>query len=145
MAPFPRRRRRLLGLHPRPSACETRRRKSAGGCRFAGWSFVVPWVGHWGQLHASDEGERAVKYMLLIYVNSQQWEEKVGPAGQAAEMQEYFAYTADLQRRGVLVAGEPLAPPTSATTVQVQDGGGRLVTDGPFAESKEWLAGYYIV
>jgi hypothetical protein len=47
-------------------------------------------------------------------------------------------------RRGVLIAAEPLAPVSTATTVRVQDGK-TLVTDGPFAETKEHLAGYYIL
>lgn len=47
-------------------------------------------------------------------------------------------------RKGVLIGAEPLAPTTSATTVRMQDGKA-LVTDGPFAETKEHLAGYYII
>jgi hypothetical protein len=41
-----------------------------------------------------------------------------------------------------MVAGEPLQPPDTATTVRMRDGQ-RIVTDGPFAETKEWLAGFY--
>ena len=47
-------------------------------------------------------------------------------------------------RRGVFRAADPLAPSTTATTVRVEDGK-VLVTDGPFAETKEQLAGYYIL
>ena len=47
-------------------------------------------------------------------------------------------------QEGVLIGAEPLAPTTSATTVRMQDGRA-FVTDGPFAETKEHLAGYYII
>ena len=50
----------------------------------------------------------------------------------------------DAERKGVLVGAEPLAPTATATTVRKQDGR-VLVTDGPFAETKEQLAGYYII
>ena len=58
-------------------------------------------------------------------------------AGHAQVMQ-------DAARKGILVGAEPLAPTATATTVRVQNGK-PLVTDGPFAETKEQLAGYYIM
>ena len=55
-----------------------------------------------------------------------------------------MAYHGELEAQGVLVASDPLAPPRSATTLRERRG--RLVmTDGPFAETREWLGGYFIV
>jgi hypothetical protein len=55
----------------------------------------------------------------------------------------YDAFTKEGRAKGVVQGGEPLQPPSDATTVRVRDGK-RLVTDGPFAETKEWLSGFYI-
>jgi hypothetical protein len=81
------------------------------------------------------------QYMLLIY----------GPTGQApspeemaAEMPRWNAYTEDLQSAGVMRAGDALHGPEAATTVRVRDGETQ-VTDGPFAETKETLGGYYLI
>jgi hypothetical protein len=56
----------------------------------------------------------------------------------------YAAYGERLHAAGVLLASAPLAETSSATTVRLRDGK-RLITDGPFAETKEYLGGYYIV
>ena len=83
-----------------------------------------------------------MQYMLLIYNET--------PAAPPTEAQseaiyaEYTAYTDDLRKRGAMVEGAPLAAPSSATTVRVRNGN-RMVTDGPFAETKEWLGGYYVI
>lgn len=50
----------------------------------------------------------------------------------------------EMTRRGIRIAGDRLRPPEAATTVRVRDGEA-LITDGPFAESKEWIAGYDVV
>jgi hypothetical protein len=55
---------------------------------------------------------------------------------------EYGKFTQEVRGAGVMVDGAPLEPPETATTVRVR-GGERLVTDGPFAETKEWLGGFY--
>jgi hypothetical protein len=84
-----------------------------------------------------------MKYMLLLYS-----EPDAGPAPgtpeQAAEMQEWFAYTDALQQAGVLVSGDALQGVETATTL-TQRGGQTLTTDGPFAETKEILGGYYLI
>ena len=54
----------------------------------------------------------------------------------------YAAFGQELARRGIAYRGDPLQPPTSATTVRLR-GEKVLTTDGPFAESKEWMSGYY--
>lgn len=80
-----------------------------------------------------------MKYMLLIY-------EAEAQAGEPdpAELQKWFDLTEEMQREGVMVAGDALQPTATATTVRIRDG--RTVTsDGPFAETKEQLGGYYIV
>ena len=61
-----------------------------------------------------------------------------------AESPKWFEYTQALVDAGVLVAGEPLEPPDTATTVRVRSGE-TLISDGPFAETKEYLGGFYIV
>jgi hypothetical protein len=58
--------------------------------------------------------------------------------------QAYVAYTERVRAAGALVDASPLVEPSSATTVRVRDGK-RMITDGPFAETKEWLAGYYVI
>jgi hypothetical protein len=57
---------------------------------------------------------------------------------------EYFKFTEDVQKAGTMKGGAPLQPTATATTVRVRDGK-RMVTDGPFAETKEWLSGFYLL
>jgi hypothetical protein len=83
-----------------------------------------------------------VRYLLLIYgeppatpPTDEEW---------AAMMPEYFAFTGWLRERGWFEGGEALQDVDTATTVSVQDGT-RVVTDGPFAETKEVLGGYYLI
>ena len=59
-------------------------------------------------------------------------------------MSEYAAFGEEMGRRGVLQGGERLRPTTDATTVRVRDGE-VLTSDGPFAETKEQIGGYYVV
>ena len=84
-----------------------------------------------------------MQYMLLIYDN-----EKIWPAMNEKErnalMGEYFAFTEEIKAAGKLVKGDALQSTQTATTVRVRDGK-RLTTDGPFAETKEQLGGYYLV
>ena len=84
-----------------------------------------------------------MKYMLLIYGDPSTGPAEGTPEAQA-QMQRWFTYTAGLQEDGSFVAGEPLQGVDQATTVRIRDGK-ELVTDGPFAETKEWLGGFYIV
>ena len=84
-----------------------------------------------------------MKYMLLIYGDPSQWTDQTEEEG-AAVMQEYFAFTNAIVQSGELVSGEPLQGVETATTVRVS-GGERVLTDGPFAETKEVLGGYYLV
>ena len=81
------------------------------------------------------------QYILLIYAPT---EGGPSPEKLEAEMPRWFAYTQELQDAGVIRAGEALHGTDAATTVRVRDGK-RLTSDGPFAETKEVLGGYYVV
>jgi hypothetical protein len=88
-----------------------------------------------------------VQYLLLIYgderATNEQWEQ-LSEAEQKQSLDEWWTYTKELEDAGVHVAGEALHPTQSAKTVRVRDGE-QLVTDGPFAETKEQLGGYYVI
>jgi len=84
-----------------------------------------------------------MKYMLLLVDDPAQGAQPGSPAYEE-EMQEWSAYTDALIKAGAMVGGEALHGPEAATTVTVR-GGERVVTDGPFIESKEVLGGYYII
>ena len=84
-----------------------------------------------------------MQYMLLIYDEPGTWE-NMAEGDQAAMMNEYFQYTDSLRDAGVLVSSAPLDETATATTVRVRDGK-RLTTDGPFAETREVLGGYYVI
>jgi len=81
--------------------------------------------------------------MLLIYSNPANWA-TLSEAERGALNAEYGTFTKDIVDSGEFVSGDPLAGTETATTVRVRDGAAG-VTDGPFVESKEHLAGYYIV
>ena len=84
-----------------------------------------------------------MQYLLLIYDNEKMWT-TMDEKERNALMGEYFAFSEETKKAGKLVAGDALQPTSSATTVRVRDGK-RLTTDGPFAETKEQLGGYYLV
>ena len=84
-----------------------------------------------------------MQYMLLIYENEQNWT-KLSQAEAGAIMGEYGTFTQDIAKSGHYKAGAPLQPTKTATTVRVRDGK-RQTTDGPFAETREHLGGYYLV
>ena len=83
-----------------------------------------------------------MQYMLLIY-NSGDWQD-LSPEQQQEIGGAYFAFTEELQAAGKMVAGNALQPTSTATSVRVRDGE-TLTTDGPFAETKEVLGGYYLI
>ena len=84
-----------------------------------------------------------MKYLLMIYTNEQQDAQRT-PEEQEANMGEYFAFTNEIREAGVMLGGEALQPTTTATTVRVRQGQ-TASTDGPFAETKEQLGGYYLL
>jgi len=84
-----------------------------------------------------------MQYMCLIYDDEQVWqgmpdEERNGV------MSQYTSFTESIRQSGNMVAGDALQPTSTATTVRIR-GGETLVTDGPFAETKEQLGGYYLI
>ena len=83
------------------------------------------------------------QYMLLIYGEESMWA-NLTPDQLSAEMGAYMAYTQDLVKAGVMVAGDELHPVATAKTLSIA-GGKPKVVDGPFAETKETLGGYYIL
>lgn len=84
-----------------------------------------------------------MQYMLLIYGDMSAFSE-LSEEEQSANMQEWHDYSRWLSDQGWMQAGDALQDVDQATSVRVQ-GGDRLVTDGPFAETKETLGGYYLV
>jgi hypothetical protein len=84
-----------------------------------------------------------MKYAFTIYVDEAQ-REAASEEDRNATSQAYGALTQEMQEKGVLVAGEGLYPTQTATTVRVREGE-RGVTDGPFAETKEALGGFYVL
>jgi hypothetical protein len=84
-----------------------------------------------------------VQYMLLIY-SDEDSRNALSDEERGRWMQAYNEYTAELRGAGAMVAGDALQPTSNATTVRVRDDE-QLVTDGPFAESKEQLGGYYLI
>ena len=83
-----------------------------------------------------------MRYLLLIYTS--ELDEPSTPDAQAAQLAEYDAFSAWIREKGHLRAGDALQPTTTATTVRVRDGR-TVTTDGPFAETKEALGGFYMI
>ena len=82
-----------------------------------------------------------MEYLLLIYEDEKRWQ-GMSEAEMGAGMGEYEAFGKEFA--GAIKAGNALQPTGSATSVRVRDGK-RMTTDGPFAETKEQLGGYYLV
>jgi len=82
-----------------------------------------------------------MEYLLLIYDNEADFV-NLNAAEQAAMYQEFGNFTQSIQKSGNFRAGKQLQPVATATTVRMRDGK-RVVTDGPFAETREQLGGFY--
>ncbi|HLW69121.1 MAG TPA: YciI family protein [Candidatus Binataceae bacterium] len=82
-----------------------------------------------------------MQYMLLIYHNEKN---RMSPPDESKLLNEYMVFTQDIVKNGKFKAGDRLEPTSNATTVQVRNGK-TVTTDGPFAETKEQLGGYYLV
>src|SRR4051794_1003600 len=81
-----------------------------------------------------------MKYMLLIHEDA-----SLRPQGEDESIHKaYFAYTQELVDAGVIQGGDALEPVTTATTVRVRNGE-TITSDGPFAETKEQLGGFYLI
>lgn len=84
-----------------------------------------------------------MQYALLIYDREEDWA-SMSEADRGAMFAEYGQFTREVRDAGRYRAGEPLQPSRTATTVRVRDGK-TLTTDGPYAETREQLGGFYIV
>jgi hypothetical protein len=80
-----------------------------------------------------------MRYVLLLYGSEALTQEE-----RAAILQGHPAFLKEVQQRGLLTGGEALQPTSTATTVRIHSGK-TMITDGPFAETKEQLAGFYIL
>jgi hypothetical protein len=84
-----------------------------------------------------------MKYLCTIYGDESQWGD-VTPEEMSEMLKAYGTFSEDAEKAGVLVAGEGLERTSAATTVRVRDGE-RVLSDGPFAETKEQLGGFYLL
>jgi hypothetical protein len=84
-----------------------------------------------------------MKYLCLIYDDQSAWA-KMPKEESDKMMAEYFSFTEAIKNSGHLIKGDALQPTNTATTVRVRNG--KIgTTDGPFAETKEQLGGYYLI
>jgi hypothetical protein len=104
-------------------------------CRFADAAATYPQIGKRRLCQ--------MQYLLLIYHGEEQWEALSEPERQAI-YGEYRALRADLEKAGKFIGGSQLQPTATATVIRVRNGS-KSVTDGPFAETKEQLGGYFLV
>ena len=85
-----------------------------------------------------------MKYLLALIGDESRFADMT-PEQQAEGMKAWDAYTRDAIDAGVHLGGEGLQPSSTATTVQIRESGDHIVSDGPFAETKEQLGGYYLL
>jgi hypothetical protein len=85
-----------------------------------------------------------MKYLLALFGDESRFDEMT-PDQRAEGMKAWDAYTQAAIDAGVHLGGEGLQPSATATTVQIQASGDPIVSDGPFAETKEQLGGYYLL
>jgi hypothetical protein len=90
-----------------------------------------------------NERSSSMKYLCTIYGDESGWND-VTPEQMSEVMDAYFAFSEAAGKAGVIVAGEGLERTSAATTVRVRDGE-RVLSDGPFAETKEQLGGFYLL
>jgi hypothetical protein len=105
---------------------------------------VLPMAGSTGcRRNSRSKGVKDMQYLLMIYRN----EAELGKMDATARQNmtaDYGAFTQSIIQSGHFKAGDGLQPTTTATTVRVREGK-TLTTDGPFAETREQLGGYYLV
>jgi hypothetical protein len=88
-------------------------------------------------------GGFALQYLLLIYQSEAEWD-AMNEAARQNIYKEYIELVQDLRSQGKYIGGHQLQPVTTATTARVREGK-KLITDGPFAETREQLGGYFLV
>jgi hypothetical protein len=84
-----------------------------------------------------------MEYLLMTYETPENFADREGPAAEAY-MAEWMSYVDAIHQSGIIVASGGLQPPDTATTVTIR-GGERSVQDGPYADSKEQLGGFFVI
>ena len=85
-----------------------------------------------------------MEYMLLFTESAADFAKRIDPEESAAYWGAWSSYAGALASSGIMVSGAGLQPPETATTVRIREGK-RLVHDGPYAESKEMLGGFFVI
>lgn len=85
-----------------------------------------------------------MQYMLLFTETATEFEKRSSPDAAPAYWGGWTAYIGALREAGIIVNGDGLQPPQTATTVRIREGR-RLVEDGPFSDAKEQLGGYFVI
>jgi hypothetical protein len=85
-----------------------------------------------------------MKYLLALWGDESRFAEAT-PEQMAENMKHWDAYTNEAKDAGAFLGGEGLEPTATATTIQIEANGDHIVTDGPFAETKEQLGGFYLL
>jgi hypothetical protein len=101
------------------------------------------WTVRLGVGDPANQEELQMQYLLMIYQNEAE-AAKIDPAAGQKMMGEYQTFTQSIIESGNFKGGDRLQPASTATTVRVRDGK-TLTTDGPFAETREQLGGYYMI
>lgn len=83
-------------------------------------------------------------YLIAFYETDEQFKQRTDPAKSQAYWGAWGAYVKAMQETGHVVSGAGLQPPSTATTVRVRKGE-RIVQDGPYADTKEQLAGFFVM
>ena len=96
-----------------------------------------------GEFDGETEEPKTMQYMLIIFDDPSEMA-KLNAAEKQQIFADYGAFTQSIIKSGNFKSGDPLQPITTATTIRIR-GSKKMVTDGPFAESKEHLVGYYLI
>jgi hypothetical protein len=97
-----------------------------------------------GERRRGREEDRAMKYLLTLWGDESRYADRT-PEQMAEAMKHWDAYTNEAKDAGAFLGGEGLEPIATATTVEIQVSGEPIVSDGPFAETKEQLGGFYLL
>lgn len=85
-----------------------------------------------------------MKFMLMFYLNAAEFDARTNPQTKDAFWGSFMPYAKAVHEAGIYAGGAGLEPPDTATTVRISNGK-RLVQDGPFADTKEQLGGYFLI
>jgi hypothetical protein len=97
----------------------------------------------WSCRHKSKK-DNSMQYMLILNETEEDVAKHMGGEGSEEYWGGWNAYIGAMAQAGIVVNGDGLEPPHTATTIRIRDGK-RMIHDGPFADSKEQLAGYFII